>query len=75
MQHVRMEETELLPHLEKSLKQDDLNSLNTWFQNTKTISPTRPHPEGPSSPAGNLVSGTFFFSICTRELNFSSLRG
>jgi hemerythrin-like domain-containing protein len=57
MQHVRMEETQLLPHLEKGLRKEDIDSLNTWFENTKVVAPTRPHPESPTGPAGNLATG------------------
>ncbi len=37
----------------------DIDGLNTWFDRVKTMAPTRPHPDGPRSAAGNIAIGIF----------------
>jgi len=52
-----LEDTEILPVLECKLSQDDVDSMNKWYDRIKTIAPSRPHPESPHSPAGSLLTG------------------
>lgn len=57
LEHMDMEENQLLPHLERNLSTDNIDSLNSWFDNVKLLAPTRPHPDGPHSAAGKLATG------------------
>jgi len=57
--HVEWEETQLLPFLETHLSVDDIASLNKYFEMAKVGAPTRPHPDGPHSAAGKLLTGPF----------------
>jgi len=55
--HIKMEEEEILPILESTCNADDIDSINHWFDNTRNLAPSRPHPDGPHSAAANLASG------------------
>jgi len=55
--HVEWEETVLFPFLEKHLAGDDIANLNKYFEMAKVGAPTRPHPDGPHSAAGKLLTG------------------
>ena len=55
--HMKMEEEEMFPHIERSLSTEALDSLNKWFDQIKTVAPTRPHPDGPHSAVGKLTTG------------------
>eukprot|EP01126_Amoeba_proteus_P010658 TRINITY_DN1417_c0_g1_i2.p1 TRINITY_DN1417_c0_g1~~TRINITY_DN1417_c0_g1_i2.p1 ORF type:complete len:214 (-),score=40.29 TRINITY_DN1417_c0_g1_i2:39-680(-) len=57
MEHVEMEESQLLPILERNLKEEDLDALNRHFETTKGLAPSRPHPSSPTGPIGNLTTG------------------
>jgi len=52
-----LEETEILPILESKLSEEDIDSLNKWFDRIKSMAPTRPHPGGPHSAKGQLLTG------------------
>jgi len=52
-----LEGPEMLPRLEGKLPMEDTESLNTWFDRVKTMAPTRPHPGGPHSTSGKLLTG------------------
>jgi hemerythrin superfamily protein len=55
--HITLEENEIFPSLESYLASDDIVSINKWFDRIKTMAPTRPHPSGPHSTAGKLLTG------------------
>jgi len=55
--HLSMEENELFPLLEQGLKEEEIGSLNHWFERLKPLAPTRPHPDGPHSAVGKLATG------------------
>lgn len=57
VEHMEMEEKEMFPHLERHLDTSAVESLNTWFENVKILAPSRPHPEGPHTPAAKLATG------------------
>ena len=55
--HVKEEERELLPRLEKSMSAPDLKRLGAAIETLKKVAPTRPHPAAPDTPPGNFVAG------------------
>jgi hemerythrin superfamily protein len=55
--HINLEENEIFPSLESYLCSDDIDSINKWFDRIKAMAPTRPHPGGPHSTAGKLLTG------------------
>jgi len=55
--HANLEENEIFPQLENKLSNDDVDSINKWFDRIKVLSPTHPHPGGLHSPAGKLLTG------------------
>jgi len=52
-----LEGPDMLPKLESKLKREDIESLSNWFDRVKSMAPTRPHPGGPHSTAGKLLTG------------------
>jgi len=52
-----LEGQDVLMKLECKLNREDIESLSTWFDRVKTMAPTRPHPGGPHSTAGKLLTG------------------
>jgi len=52
-----LEGPDMLPKLESKLCREDIESLSTWFDRVKSMAPTRPHPSGPHSTAGKLLTG------------------
>jgi len=75
MQHLQMEESRLLPELEKSLKPQDVISLNDWYVSVRDMAPTRPHPDSPTGRFGNLATAPllgFLDSIRDLGKTFSS---
>jgi len=52
-----LEGPDMLPRLETNLPVDHTESMNTWFDRIKTVAPTRPHPGGPHSTTGKLLTG------------------
>jgi len=55
--HANLEENEIFPQLEIKLSHDDIDSINNLFDRIKGLAPTRPHPSGPHSTAGKLLTG------------------
>jgi hemerythrin superfamily protein len=55
--HVEEEEGEMLPKLESSLSEDDLEDLGTKLEAAKHGAPTRPHPHAPTTPPANIAAG------------------
>jgi len=56
-QHIKEEETEDLPALEKALQGDDSNSMATSFHRTKHFVPTQSHPSAPDKPPFETAAG------------------
>lgn len=54
-EHVRDEETNLLPRLQRACTDDELRDLGARVENTKKVAPTRPHPASPNHPPANLI--------------------
>jgi len=52
-----LEGPDMLPRLESRLTPEDVDSLSLWFDRMKSMAPTRPHPGGPHSTAGKLLTG------------------
>jgi hemerythrin superfamily protein len=57
-QHVREEEGQILPKLERSMSPEARRALGEALEKAKKMAPTRPHPHAPSTPPGNVVAGT-----------------
>ena len=55
--HVKEEEGELFPKLQKAMDTNTLNELGDTLKQAKEMAPTRPHPRQPDTPPGNLVAG------------------
>jgi hemerythrin superfamily protein len=55
--HVEEEETEMFPKLESAVAPATLNELGQKMENAKKLAPTRPHPQAPDTPPGNLAAG------------------
>jgi hemerythrin superfamily protein len=55
--HVEEEEGEMLPKLESSLSEEDLEDLGTKLDAARDGAPTRPHPHAPSTPPANVAAG------------------
>jgi hypothetical protein len=57
--HVREEESTdgMLARLRKSVDRDDLVTMGKSLRTAKKAAPTRPHPNAPSTPPGNIVVG------------------
>lgn len=56
-QHIKEEETEDLPSLEKTLAIDDSESQTKKFMRTKKFIPTRSHPSAPDKPPFETMVG------------------
>ncbi|KAI9832738.1 MAG: hypothetical protein M1826_001297 [Phylliscum demangeonii] len=56
-QHIKEEEGQDLPRLEKALSNDDSISLATSFGRTKAFVPSRSHPLAPNKPPFETVAG------------------
>ena len=54
--HVEEEEGELFPTIRKALDAAQLRELGDELVAAKRTAPTRPHPEAPDTPPGNLVA-------------------
>jgi len=52
-QHVKEEETELLPSLRKVCNSSDIANMTSEFITSKKIAPPRPHPDAPNRPPEN----------------------
>lgn len=55
--HVTEEETELFPSVRAVLKRKALTDLGASMEEAKGVVPTRPHPNSPDTPPGNIVAG------------------
>jgi hypothetical protein len=57
--HVREEEasTGMLGLLRKHVPRDDLRRMGTLVRTAKKAAPTRPHPNAPNTPPGNVIVG------------------
>jgi hemerythrin superfamily protein len=55
--HAEHEESEEFPLLEAAADAKKLERMAMVFRAAEKATPTRPHPSGPTSPAGNLVVG------------------
>ena len=54
--HVEEEESELFPTVRKALDASRLRDIGTELAAAKRTAPTRPHPEAPDTPPGNIVA-------------------
>jgi len=54
--HVEEEEGELFPTIRKALKTSQLREIGDELAQAKRTAPTRPHPEAPDTPPGNVVA-------------------
>ncbi len=55
--HIEVEETELLPRLERILDSEQSNTLVRRMLAMKQAAPTHPHPKAPDTPPGGIVAG------------------
>jgi hemerythrin superfamily protein len=55
--HVKEEEKELFPKVQKVFDKKALDELGEAMATAKKTVPTRPHPRSPDEPPGNLVAG------------------
>ena len=55
--HVKDEEEELFPKVQKKLGKVVLETLGRALLAAKKVAPTRPHPRAPDTPPGNVVAG------------------
>jgi hemerythrin superfamily protein len=55
--HVAEQENDLFPALQKKLSKKTLVELGEALVSAKRIAPTRPHPNAPDEPPGNLIAG------------------
>jgi len=53
--HVKEEEEELLPMVQKQASTAELDEIRTAFLNAKTLAPSRPHPSAPTEPPQNKI--------------------
>jgi hypothetical protein len=56
-QHIKEEESDDLPALEKAIPADDSQSMARSFERTKMFLPTRSHPSAPDHPPFETVVG------------------
>lgn len=56
--HVKEEESELLPALQKACSAAELKEMADTFVRMKLISPSRPHPQAPNTPPANIAANT-----------------
>ena len=54
--HVKEEERELFPKVRKAIPAAELRELGQQLTAAKPSAPTRPHPEAPDTPPGNIVA-------------------
>ncbi len=59
LDHASREESEVFPHLRKSLDAEKLRAMRSALELAEKTAPTHPHPHGPESAIGNLVVGPF----------------
>ncbi|HEX8004772.1 MAG TPA: hemerythrin domain-containing protein [Mycobacteriales bacterium] len=56
-EHIQEEEGELLPLLRQHVDQKTLDALGPQLQAAEAMAPTRPHPNAPNTPPGNVLAG------------------
>ena len=56
-EHVQEEESDVFPRLRQALAADQLRQMGEALEKAKKMAPTRPHPNAPSTPPGNVVAG------------------
>lgn len=55
--HVQEEESEMLPAIREQLSAEELADLGEKLQDAKSMVPTRPHPNAPTTPGAKAVAG------------------
>jgi hemerythrin superfamily protein len=55
--HAGEEEDEILPKLREAVGESRMMEIGQQLEEAKKISPTRPHPNAPNAPPGNMVAG------------------
>jgi len=55
--HVKEEENELFPKLERLMGKAELEAIGAALEQAKLIAPTHPHPMSPDTPPGNVIAG------------------
>jgi hemerythrin superfamily protein len=55
--HVEEEEAELFPKLQAAFGPQEQQEMGQAMAEAKKMAPTRPHPNAPSTPPGNVVAG------------------
>ena len=56
-EHIKEEEGELLPLLQQHVDQKTIDALGPQLQAAEAMAPTRPHPNAPNTPPGNVLAG------------------
>jgi len=56
--HVKEEESTVLPALEKNCSPDEIQKMTQQFISSKSMAPSRPHPDAPNEPPGNKVANS-----------------
>jgi len=54
--HIEEEEGEMFPRARRALTPDELVDIGEGLEALKTMAPTRPHPNAPDEPPGNLAN-------------------
>jgi hypothetical protein len=57
LQHIAFVETGMIPIIESHHSPEDLEKVNNWYGRVKKLAPSRPHPDGPHSTAGQIAAG------------------
>ncbi|MET0404332.1 MAG: hemerythrin domain-containing protein [Cystobacter sp.] len=55
--HVKEEEQELFPKLERLMGKAELEAIGAALEQAKLLAPTHPHPMSPDTPPGNVIAG------------------
>lgn len=55
--HVEEEETEMLPAIRRQLSAEELADLGEKMESARSMVPTRPHPNAPTSPGAKAAAG------------------
>jgi hemerythrin superfamily protein len=55
--HVEEEETTFFPRLQEAASADEIVRLGNRMEMAKKFAPTRPHPQAPNTPPGNVIAG------------------
>jgi hemerythrin superfamily protein len=73
--HVKEEEGDLFPTVRKALDPSKLREIGAELVAAKRTAPTRPHPEAPDTPPGNLVAQVLTAPLdATANLNKAAAR-